>query len=442
MPKQRQQTASVPDINFRGEIITLVLVFVVATMTIPAAQAQTYQVLHSFTGGADGYYPSIGVVFDQAGNLYGGTAYGGNYTSSCVYFGTQTGCGAVYKMSHHGSGWVFNVLASFDGSNGYNPEQLITVAPDGTLYGTTLSGGPGQCNRFVPGCGVIFQLQPPATFCRSVSCPWTVSALHQFLGEPSDGSSPNGGSLAMDSGGNLYGTTEGGGLYNLGTVYELSPTPNGWTMSVLHNFSGPDGELPEGGVVFDNAGNLYGVTTQGGEGGLGAAYQLTPTESGWIEHVLHSFNYQTDGALPTGNPVIDSSGNLYGTTRSYGVNGGGTIWELSPGNGSWNFSALYSFIGGSGGGPFEGLLMDGAGNLYGTTVNDGAHEYGSVFKLGPSNGGWSYTDLYDFTGGSDGGLPYSSLSMDSAGNLFGVTEVGGSLQSCPSGCGVVFEVTP
>jgi uncharacterized repeat protein (TIGR03803 family) len=429
--------------------LLLTVLFTLA-LFIPAAQAQTYQVLHSFTGGTAGYYPSNGVVFDRAGNLYGTAAYGGNYTSSCNYGGTQTGCGVIYKMSHHGSGWTFDVLSSFDGANGYNPEQLITIAPDGTLYGTAQWGGSGDCHDSAPGCGTIFRLQPPATFCRSVTCPWTVTALHQFLGRPSDGAFPEIGSMAMDSAGNLYGTTWSGGLYQEGIVYELSPTPNGWTMSVLYNFSGPDGSYPEGGVVLDSAGNLYGVTQQGGilncdeaPAGCGAVYQLTPTASGWTEHVLHGFNAETDGAFPTGNLVIDSSGNVYGETESYGPNSGGTVWELSPGNGGETFSVLYSFPDGPGSGPFGGLLLDNAGNLYGTTINDGAHQYGSVFKLSPSANGWNYTDLHDFTGGSDGGLPYTSVSMDSAGNLFGVTEVGGSSQNCGSdGCGVVWEITP
>jgi uncharacterized repeat protein (TIGR03803 family) len=429
-------------LSLRAVITALAIVAVLTVITTQAAQAQTFKVLHSFTGGANGWGPANGVVSDRAGNLYGATAYGGNYTSSCNYEGTQTGCGVVYKISHHGSGWIFNVLSSFDGANGYNPAQVITVAPDGSLYGTTMWGGPGDCHGFGPGCGTIFRLQPPAAFCRSVSCPWTVSDLHQFLGEPNDGASPEGGSLTMDLAGNLYGTTENGGLYDAGTVYQLSPTANGWTMSVLYNFTGYyDGDGPTGGVVFDNAGNLYGVTVQGGED-FGVVYELTHTESGWTEHVLHSFNYLTDGAFPSGNPVIDASGNLYGTTDSYGLNGGGTVWELSPGNGSWNFSLLYSFTGGPGGGPFGGLLLDRAGNLYGTTINEGAHKYGTVFKLTPVNGGWNYTSLHDFTGGSDGGLPYSSVSMDSAGNLFGVTVAGGLLQSCPGGCGVVWEVTP
>jgi uncharacterized repeat protein (TIGR03803 family) len=405
-----------------------------------AAQAQTFQVIHNFTGGADGFYPSTGVVLDRAGNLYGGTSHGGTYTSSCNYLGYQTGCGVVYKMSHHGSGWIFSLLSSFDGANGYVPGQNITVAPDGSLYSTTIYGGSGDCNNFYPGCGTVFHLQPPETFCHSVSCPWTIQDLYQFQAF-SDGAFPQGGNLTFDSAGNIYGTTYVGGLYDAGTLYELSPTENGWTKSVLYNFSGSnDGGEPAGGVVFDNAGNLYGVTYLGGfEGYGGVVYQLTHAESGWTETVIHTFQPQTDGSEPLGNLVMDGSGNLYGTTTQNGPNGGGTVWELSPGNGGWSFSVLYSFTGAAG--PSSGLLIDGSGNLYGAAAENGAHERGSVFKLSPSNGGWSYADLYDFTGGSDGGFP-GSVSMDSAGNLFGAAGVGGSSQNCPSGCGVVWEITP
>jgi uncharacterized repeat protein (TIGR03803 family) len=443
MANHRQDSATTTPVNAKpGVLLLLVMVVLFSICAVSAAWAQTFTVLHSFTGGADGYYPSAGIVRDQAGDLYGATFWGGNYTSSCNYEGTQTGCGVVYKLTKHGSGWIFNPLASFDGANGYNPAQLITVAPDGTLYGTTFYGGPGgpNCHYFGPGCGTVFRLQPPPTICRSVFCSWTISNPHQFVGSPSDGQFPAFGSLNMDSTGNLYGTTESGGLYGDGMAYELSPTGNGWTMSVLYNFYGAGGSDATGGVVFDNAGNLYGMTAQGGADNAGVVYQLTHTESGWTEHVLHSFNSETDGDFPTGNLVMDAAGNLYGATHLYGPNDGGTVWELSPGDGGWTFSVLYSFTAGEG--PLGGLIMDSAGNLYGAAWSAGAHGYGSVFKLSPGNGGWSYTSLHEFTGGSDGGDPFSSLSMDSAGNLFGVTSFGGSSQNCPSGCGVVFEITP
>ena len=399
------------------------------------AQAQTFQVIHNFTGGVAGYYPGTGVVFDQAGNLYGTAAYGGNYNSSCNYVGSETGCGVVYKMTHHGSGWVFNLLFSFDGSNGYNPEQQLALASDGTLYGTTLWGGSGDCHDFAPGCGTIFRLQPPASFCRSVLCPWSGTELHDFQGGANDGAFPQVGSLTFDAAGNVYGTTENGGLYGFGTVYKLTRNGDHWDMSILYNFGGSnDGGNPWAGVVFDSAGNLYGSTCCGGNDGFsGVVYKLSPTQSGWTQTVIHSFNYLTDGAHPSGNLVMDSSGNLYGVTEADGPNGGGTVWELSPSEGDWNFTVLYSF---GGSGPFGGLLMDRAGSFYGA-AQDTDHPWGAVFKLSPSNGGWNYTSLHTFTGGNDGGIPWSQLTMDSAGNLFGTTEVGGS-----NNYGVVFEITP
>lgn len=410
---------------------------------VSTAQAQTFQVLHTFTGGADGYAPTS-VVLDGAGNLYGDTGYGGNYESSCNYVGSPTGCGVVFKMSHHGSSWIFAPLASFNGANGYEPEQGITIAPNGTLYSTTFYGGPGgpECHYFGPGCGTVFELRPPASLCKSFSCPWTVTDIHQFVGGPSDGQFPELGSLTLDAARNLYGTTETGGTYGDGMVYEMSPTGNGWTMSQLFNFGDvyTDGANPEGGVVFDKFGNLYGVTVAGG-GGLGVVYQLSPSASGWTLHRLHSFNYETDGANPFGTPVIDSAGNLYGTTAYYGPNNGGTVWEVSPTEGGgWSFSVLYAFAAGDG--PDGGLLMDSAGNLYGATAGGGGNGYGAAFKLSPGNGGWTYTSLHDFTGGSDGGAPLSNLVMDSGGNLYGVTADGGQVESnCVRGCGVVFEIT-
>jgi len=408
------------------------------------AQAQTFQVLHTFTGGAGGYYPTS-VITDGAGTLYGDTSYGGNYVSSCNYFGTPTGCGLVFKMSLHGSSWIFDPLASFAETNGYQPQQAVTVTPNGTLLGTTFYGGPGgpECHYFGPGCGTIFQLQPPASFCQSFSCPWTVTEVHQFVGGPSDGQFPNLGGFTMDAAGNYFGTAENGGTFGDGMVYELSPTGHGWTMSQVFNFGNvyTDGAFPVGGVVFDRFGNLYGVTVQGGNH-EGAVYQLSPSASGWNIHLIHAFNPDTDGASPFGAPVMDSAGNIYGTTLSYGPNNGGTAWEASPSNGGgWRFSVLYAFSGGEG--PDGGLLMDRAGNLYGAILSGGAYGYGAAFKLSPGNGGWTYTSLHDFTGGSDGGGPLSNFSMDANGNLFGVAGYGGeSTQECVSGCGVVFEITP
>ena len=340
----------------------LTSVFALTVAVAPAMQAQTFTVLHAFTGGGDGSQPSAGgLTSDNAGNLYGTAGFGGSYTSSCKWGGTETGCGTVYKMTHKGSGWVFSTLYSFNGeSDGYVPDQIVSFGPDGSLYGSTYWGPGTGCTG--NGCGTVFKLQPPATACRAVSCPWTETVLHFFQGYPNDGSQPAFGYLVFDSAGNLYSTTAWGGPAGVaGNVYELTPTGNGWTEYVLHNFTGGyDGDASWSSVVFDNAGNLYGTTTFGGASSSGVIFQLTPSALGWTENVLHNFQLSTDGSGASGAVVRDTSGNLYGATESYGPNGGGTVWELSPANGGWSFTVLYAFTG-TNGGPNGGLLMDKGG---------------------------------------------------------------------------------
>jgi uncharacterized repeat protein (TIGR03803 family) len=274
----------------------------------------------------------------------------------------------------------------------------------------------------------------------------------------SDGSYPAG-DLTFDQHGNIYGTTSQGGggdctdflheYIGCGTVYELAPS--GSQFEVLYAFQGPsdnyaDGVFPESGVIFDAAGNLYGTAARGGLGGYnghGVVYELTPATGAWSQSVLYSFTGGTDGSISVGGLVFDSAGNLYGTTvHNSGINGGGTAYELSSSKGSWSLSSLYSFSGN--GGSVASLVMDAAGNLYGTTEQDGTHGYGSVFKLTPASGGWTYSSLHDFTGGTDGGYPASNVVFDRNGNLYGTASSGG-LSGCGSGlagCGVVWEITP
>jgi uncharacterized repeat protein (TIGR03803 family) len=255
--------------------------------------------------------------------------------------------------------------------------------------------------------------------------------LYQFTGGTDD-AHPFA-EVVFDKAGNLYGTTNF-------TVYELTPSQGGWTYSLLHSFTGGnDGEGAAAGLIFDNTGNLYGETCCGGQYGQGVVFQLTPQGSGWQENVLYSFQGSNDGGGPyTGGLIFDGSGNLYGATTAAGSGGGGTAFELVPSNGSWTYILLYSFTGL--GGPWGSLVMDTAGNLYGTTYADGAHQYGSVFKLTPSNGNWVYTPLYDFKGGTDGKWPQSNVVFDANGNLYGTASAGGT--GCAHGCGVVWEITP
>ncbi len=424
--------------NCNTSLRTMIRLFCAAIITATImAQAQTFTVLHTFTGAQDGGQPFAGLAMDEAGNLYGAASDGGNHGGSCPSYG----CGTVFKLQKRGAGWVFSPLYAFQGAPDGTGPQGVVIGPEGTLYGTTLEGGQGTCGLGPSGCGTVFQLRPPATFCRSVSCPWNETALYRF-GGAEDGGSPANGNLVFDAAGNIYGTTYQGGAYNYGTVYEMTQSQASWIESVLYSFNSSWGN-PYSGVIFDHSGNLYGTTTEGNQYASGAAYQLTPSGSGWTGNVLSGFQCSQDGCNPQGGLIFDSAGNLYGGTGGAGPNNGGTVYELVASQG-WSFNLLFSFTGPSGGGPIDRLVMDAAGNLYGTTNADGIHRQGSVFKLTPSSGGWILTDLHDFSGGSDGGSPEGGVVLDPQGNIYGTTAIGGNLLDCVygQGCGVVWEITP
>ncbi len=389
-----------------------------------AAQAQTFHVLHSFTGGADGADPN-GLTADRNGNLYGTTA------------GSNPGHGIVYRFSHVGSGWVLTPLYRFQaGSDGGAPHATVTVAADGSLYGTTVDGGGGPCNwnGFV-GCGTVFQLTPPPHVCRTANCPWTEHVLYAFRGAAGDLQFPFA-EVTFDQSGALYGTATDWGSIQNGGVYKLAPSQGGWTYSVVHNLSGGDGSLPWGAVAFDQAGNLYGTASFGGSSGNGTVFKLSPSGSGWSETALYSFEGRPSSSEPFSGVILDSAGNLYGTTSNGGPTGGGSVFELSPAGGGFSYSTLYDgFAGYDGVGPQAKLVMDQAGNLYGTQYA-GATNDGLVFKLTPTQDGWMFTDLHDFNY-TDGQFPSGNLVLDSNGNLYGTTQSGGT-----SGNGVLWEITP
>lgn len=407
--------------------IATAFVTVLATMT-PAAQGQSFQVIYSFTGGQDGAYPSSGLTIDAADNIYG-TAFSG---------GTGTGFGTVFSLSNTGSSWILRPLHQFTGgSDGAGPAARVIIGPDGALYGSTAAGGGGPCvlmNGY-HGCGTVYQLRPPARAPATVIYNWNSIVLNSFSG--SNGSYPQG-DLTFDSSGNIYGTTINGGTPGWGVVYSLTRTNGRWAENVLYQAQGNgDGEYPWGGVVFDQSGNLYGTFSQNGPSSYGSVYKLARSGSGWTESTVHGFTFHgNDGATPQGGLVVDSSGNLWGTTV-HDATGGGTVFELTPSGGGWTYNFVYELSGGIDLGPYDKLLMDSAGNLYGTTYGDGRYGYGSVFKLTRSGSGWSYSSLHDFTGGSDGSNPFCRLAVDSSGNLYGTTFAGGA-----SGKGVIFQITP
>jgi len=392
---------------------------------IAGATGSVFTVLHNFTGGLDGANPQAGLTMDKAGNLYGTTFKG------------SAGYGVVYKLTHKGSGWIFNPLYTFaGGSDGAGPLARVSIGANGTLYGSTAAGGQGSCSIYgYTGCGTVFNLKPQSRACTAALCFWTKTALYTFAG--SDGASPQG-DLTFDQSGNLYGGTINGGSAGYGAIYELSPSNGSWTQALLYNAkNNGDGAYAWGGITFDTAGNIYGGFALNGPHGVGAIYELSPSGSSWTESTVYGFPNSGDGNMPEGGLIIDSSGNLYGTTTNGGSGGGGTVFELSPAMGGWTYNVLYSFTGCTGCGPLGRLVMDGAGNLYGTTYADGANGKGSVFKLTPSAGSWTYTSLYDFTGSSDGAYPWSNLVFDANGNLYGTASAGGT-----KGVGVVFEITP
>jgi uncharacterized repeat protein (TIGR03803 family) len=280
--------------------------------------------------------------------------------------------------------------------------------------------------------------------------PWKSKILHNFGADAADGAVPNG--LIFDSAGNLYGTTANGGTgsgcnvaYGCGTVFELIPESGGaWKEKILYNFNGTDGANPVASLVLDSAGNLYGTTYNGGAYGWGCVFELSPQSGSWNETVLFSFDGNDNGSWPEGDLVFDASGNLYGTTSFGGSDGKGEVFELSPqAGGGWTETVIYSFDAskygnGDGEQPAAGVTFDPAGNLYGTTVYGGIHSGGTVFELSPAaGGGWTETVLHSFQNYSvDSGIqPRGNVILDATGNLYSTLSNGGHYSR-----GSVFEI--
>jgi len=413
--------------------------------TSAAAQAQTFTVLHTFTDSPDGAVPFAGLLRDAAGNLYGTTHSGG-----C----TAYGCGTVFKSDPAGNETVLYRFGSVpSGLDPQNPYAAPVIDAAGNLYGTTRDSG-------AFGGGTVFKLDTSGN----------LTVLHSFNPAGADGASPYAG-LLLDAG-NLYGTATTSVLAVYGTVFKIDTAGN---FTVLHTFTGADGAGPTGDLIIDAGGNLYGTTGGGGSGACpdlagfvapcGTVFKLDPSGN---ETVLYSFKRGSDGGNPAAGLLM--AGNLYGTTLTggsgtsgtcsgeTGLPGCGTIFKLDT---SGNETVLYSFKGGSDGAlPYAGLVMDTSGNLYGTTSEGGPGTCtgrnqvvvgcGIVFKLDPSG---NETVLHSFTGGSDGAFPlYGHLVMDTpTGNLYGTASAGGfgttnaggpcTVVGGLGGCGTVFKLT-
>jgi len=320
-------------------------------------------VWHFFGAYMDGQTPMASVIPDGSGNLYGTTEGGGVYGSGTVF---------VSAPMHGTEKVLHNFGTAMDGQD---PKASLIFDAAGNLYGTTYAGG-------THGAGTVFELTPNG------SGGWTERVLHSF-GDGMDGKGPVA-SMVWDAAGNLYGTTSQGGVYGYGAVFEMTPRQDGgWTEKVLHNFgSGEDGRSPLAGLVWDAAGNLYGTTNAGGVYGVGTVFEMMPRQDGgWTEHTLHHFGlYQADGHNPMASLAWDAAGSLYGTAYAGGVYGFGTVFELTPdGNGDWTEKSLHHFglYRSDGRNPRGTLIFDSAGNLYGTTYAGGVYRMGTVFEVTP-----------------------------------------------------------
>jgi uncharacterized repeat protein (TIGR03803 family) len=263
----------------------------------------------------------------------------------------------------------------------------------------------------------------------SALCAAQEQVLHSFAGQP-DGAQPMAG-LVSDTAGNLFGTTELGGLHNHGTVFELSRSGNAWKAKLVHSFTGgSDGSLPIAGLTIDHTGNLYGTTLEGGSAGVGLVFKLAHSQGAWKETVLHSFK-GIDGADPSyGRLVLDKTGALYGTTQLGGTGKAGVVFRVAPSKGKWTETVLYNLTQQE---YFSyGVVMDARGHLYGITLNLN----GVVFELTPKqNGQWTHSVVFTLPGGNEGAFPSSGIVLDKKGNIYGTTAEGG-----PSGQGVVFQL--
>ena len=421
-------------------------VALVTVLVCGVAGAQQYNVLYTFQGvqAGDGSNPLGNLVFDSAGNIYG-TTWSGGSSNGC--FG---GCGAVFKLSSGSDGsWTETTIYQFCTSpvngaclDGSRPAAGLVVDAAGNLYGTTTAGGP---LRSVGDCGTVFELSPPS----SPGGSWTEAVLYDFCsvyvnGHYLDGLLPYS-QLSLDGSGNLYGTTSAGGSGSpknnngAGVAFELIHGPNGWTESILYNFCSVgngiclDGQLPMAGMTFDQNGNLYGTTQEGGDfQGRGTLYLLTPGSRGWTETVM-ALSKQSGALFPLGAVSIDRLGNRYSTFSSGGQYGFGGVFKI----GRQGERSAFSFNGSNGYSPTAGVLLNSTQGiaLYGTTSEGGTNQSGVVFKItAPSN----ESILYNFCSQpncADGAIPTGALVADKLGNLYGTTKLGGVSDN-----GVVFEI--
>ncbi len=398
----------------KPNVIFAAIFALVIAVTISSAQAQTFVPLHQFAGGADGAFPEGAVVRDAAGNLYGTTTSGGGDD------------GTVFKIDGSGKETVLFAFNAF--VSGALPTGTLIQDPAGNLYGIA-EEGPG-------GAGVVYKVSPRGD----------QKVLFAFQGGL-DNNNPKGpaGGLLIDKSGNLFGTAQFGSntgcALGCGSVFRLDTAG---VLHLLHKFTGgSDGGKPIGPLVQDAAGNLYGVAQSGGDLscldpdpqssnlGCGTVFKLSPAR---VLTVLHRFHGGLNGSIPQGGLLLDGAGNLYGTTFRGGTNEHGTVFQVSK---DGTYTVLHRFTQKEGKNPNGGLALDEAGNLFGTAQLGGALNLGTVFQLSPDR---VLTVLHSFEGLEDGAVPFAGLIRDETGHLFGTAVKNFLIQ--PIQGGSVFEIRP
>jgi uncharacterized repeat protein (TIGR03803 family) len=419
--------------NFHRTTALVILTLGLCTL----ANAQTESTIYTFSESTS-FWPQGALLEDSAGNLFGTTRAGGTY-----------GVGTVMQLSPPevlGGAWTLKTLYSFVpyGSGGYVPISDLVRDQAGAFYGTFLYGGDPICN-----CGGVFKLFPPTV----TGGAWTEKQLYAFKGK-SDGRLPvEAAALALTRAGTLYGVTSRGGTWDSGVLYQLT-TKNGttYTESVLYSFGDVgDASTPSGSILMDSLGALYGAAYYGGAFDQGALYKFVPAANGQLatESLLYSFGGSaTTGSNPNGNLVFDIGGDIYGVTHGGGdAAGDGVVYMLAPASTTWKESVLFSLTTDSGTNPIGGLSWNHKTNqLYGTTSSQNHHPAGdgTVFQLSPpavKGGAWTQKTLFEFTYRVNGGYPTGAVTLDAkTGTLYG-TAINGGVTGCDLFCGVIWQIT-
>ncbi len=386
-----------------------------AALALPA-MAATETVLYSFKS-YNSAYPSGRLRFIN-GSLYG----------SSVGDAQIPTYGQIFKLRNEGGSWKKSSLLTFDNSDGAMPAAGVIRDANGVLYGTSSAGDAYNG-------GNVFALVKSGG-------KWAHQTIWAFGGTSGDGAQPYS-DLVIDKSGNLYGTTYGGGTYNLGTVFELSKVNGVWTETLLHSFRGNgDGVEPYAGLLMAGSGTFYGTTIYGGHYGNGTVFKLFQSRGAWKLKIIYSFTGGSDGYEPWGTLIKDKSGALYGTTKFGGTTDEGTVFMLSRSAGKWTETTLHEFdsFNEDGANPIAGLRWSPSGSLYGTTSyggHCGPPGTGTVFELTQSGGVWTETILHCFAGNADGSYPQGGIILDKNGALYGTTALGGT-----DNLGTVWKITP